>query len=798
MFQGVENRCSHHAPIDAEKHFRLAIFCEATEEVPMSLVVFPHDDSNASRDMTYSALSYYVGDPKDTRQVILNHIYSFPNMTTGAKGLCVQHCYNITSNLYRALSHVRNMEYGNTEAYGMPIWIDAICINQSDTHERSRQVMHMGDLYSNASLVVVWLDLRPDIDIILHAAARELKKKLRGRFGHSINTFNLSLEMFRYLNSIRLCIDEDEQLAILGLNQVFKNPWFSRIWVSFCNDGYVNYFIAQRGIVCSLDCMLMICFDQVLQELFRANANAVFSTPMYRPILASDLMLTFGYFQARASMSPLRRQHLQKPPRLWMWLARHVKTEMNRLTPRADDSNESVFIAPPQRFHLQDSTKRVSVPLQVLFGRAMVFGATDPRDKVFAILGLAGETEDPDNMSSEITPNYDKTTVQVFTDLTRYIIRVTMSLDVLSDVGRSGRQIHLPAYRSVTESFYKWPPEDLPTWSLWHTPGIARSGAHEMLPPYARHAITGHKEIDTSLIQGNKNPLVLPLRGKYLDEIEHVVPWVLVDEYVNGGYNTDALSKEPVLGILHLSWTALLSRLQYLRNEHQHSNVSVYGTDEELFDAFLSTLLCTCGKTSGRDERESDAPASLEAKKIYEFTCYWLLTHPQVVSWKGEDKSRRTVNGTKLIFDGDLPAGIKERCNQALQASTGPGKTPHWEFRKDDFEHYVTDIRGRPFFISKRGFIGLCPCGARAGDALVGLHGAKYASILRLAPNEPLGGDTTESTEASSKDKDRKKVDTQGWHFIGEALVHRWMDGGAFVQDLAENENLKDEVFDLF
>jgi hypothetical protein len=37
------------------------------------------------------------------------------------------------------------------------LWIDFICINQSDVLEKNHQVKRMGEIYSNASRVVAWL-----------------------------------------------------------------------------------------------------------------------------------------------------------------------------------------------------------------------------------------------------------------------------------------------------------------------------------------------------------------------------------------------------------------------------------------------------------------------------------------------------------------------------------------------------------------------------------------------------------------------------------------------------------------
>lgn len=39
----------------------------------------------------------------------------------------------------------------------MPIWIDAICINQSDEAEKSLRIRLMHKIYRSASHVIVWL-----------------------------------------------------------------------------------------------------------------------------------------------------------------------------------------------------------------------------------------------------------------------------------------------------------------------------------------------------------------------------------------------------------------------------------------------------------------------------------------------------------------------------------------------------------------------------------------------------------------------------------------------------------------
>lgn len=82
----------------------------------------------------YSAVSYVWGDPAITRTI---HVNGVP--------------ITVRLNIWNVLLQMRSN--GNT---GL-LWIDAICINQEDIHERGRQVSIMGRIYSNAVLVFVWL-----------------------------------------------------------------------------------------------------------------------------------------------------------------------------------------------------------------------------------------------------------------------------------------------------------------------------------------------------------------------------------------------------------------------------------------------------------------------------------------------------------------------------------------------------------------------------------------------------------------------------------------------------------------
>ncbi|KAK5940316.1 hypothetical protein PMZ80_007736 [Knufia obscura] len=57
----------------------------------------------------------------------------------------------ISQNLYDALCQIRNV------SSGVPVFVDALCINFDDNHERTNYLEIMGHIYSRAASVIVWL-----------------------------------------------------------------------------------------------------------------------------------------------------------------------------------------------------------------------------------------------------------------------------------------------------------------------------------------------------------------------------------------------------------------------------------------------------------------------------------------------------------------------------------------------------------------------------------------------------------------------------------------------------------------
>lgn len=120
-----------HLPLqDPSKQIRLLSFDLSDEEandddIRCTLSTWSMDDKPE-----YHAISYTWGSPENTRQITIN---SRP--------------FTVRENCYYALWQVR-LHWPHTR-----VWIDSICINQSDDGEKSVQVAMMGNIYASADRV---------------------------------------------------------------------------------------------------------------------------------------------------------------------------------------------------------------------------------------------------------------------------------------------------------------------------------------------------------------------------------------------------------------------------------------------------------------------------------------------------------------------------------------------------------------------------------------------------------------------------------------------------------------------
>jgi hypothetical protein len=149
----------------------------------------------------YRALSYVWGSPNTTQIIRIN---SLP--------------YRVTMNLFIALKHLRSLGYTHAS-----LWIDALSVDQRNLVEQGHQVTIMGQIYSNAAQVLIWLG--PAME-----AGRIAVETLR-------NLATLSLRESQDGKELEGLWREGPPAEILGkerlsaLEDIFSRPWWTRQWV---------------------------------------------------------------------------------------------------------------------------------------------------------------------------------------------------------------------------------------------------------------------------------------------------------------------------------------------------------------------------------------------------------------------------------------------------------------------------------------------------------------------------------------------------------------------------------------
>lgn len=151
----------------------------------------------------FTALSYTWGNPSDTVPIVVN----------GAVQM-------ITRNLRDALFTIRSKREPTKPI--TPVWADALCINQNNIAERSREVKRIRVVHKKASWLFIWLGAVPEtwnfgglkpsvdprtIDSFLHNKAQNLEED-------GAVTFS------KYT--------QDELLSCIALSEL---PYWRRVWI---------------------------------------------------------------------------------------------------------------------------------------------------------------------------------------------------------------------------------------------------------------------------------------------------------------------------------------------------------------------------------------------------------------------------------------------------------------------------------------------------------------------------------------------------------------------------------------
>ncbi|KAL7952089.1 heterokaryon incompatibility domain-containing protein [Trichoderma barbatum] len=344
--------------------------------------------------------------------------------------LCEEKSIKIAENCEAALKRLRQSEGDRV------LWVDAICIDQSNIEERSIQIGLMRHIYSQATWTGLWVgetssaideeSSKPLSDLgmdYIHDFAVEIVERMNlgqdPTGGPLYQEFIKDRKAFQYSN-----------------NEVFTPR--KRLWVI-------------QEVALSKSPMLL-CGGKV--EPFH-NLKIVIET-LIRPEQPAGVMefncLFIGY-------------------------AFHQFDVRNMI--QADETSE---ISPPgvKALRVLNATRNTQ--------------ATDPRDKIYGILGFFGPSGiDSENIFPE--PNYRKTGAELYADVSRAIITNTGNLDILSSC----------------HGFFEWSVPNLPSWAAcWN----------DIPLKFFDDAIFNAAGSSTVIYEDFDDKLALRIKGKKIDTLK--------------------------------------------------------------------------------------------------------------------------------------------------------------------------------------------------------------------------------------------------------------------------------------
>jgi hypothetical protein len=236
------------------------------------------------------------------------------------------------------------------------LWVDSICIDQGNVVERNNQVKMMAQVYTEARTVRMWVgEETSDTPLAFQALRRWTILLSAWEDGTYLSEMEKAACEMDIVSSYVKEISEDHKVSAAIL-ALTQRPYWSRMWIT--------------------------------QEVLLANLSAMLHCGSH----------TFLW------------RYVQKLVRgLWLY-------------------SNKLDLEPMDRFKVSDLTKAIGNlrhiafsgirPIRGTFRLTADLLATDPRDKIYGLLGIADFTECPDLL---ISPDYSKGAGEIYTD---FIVRV--------------------------------------------------------------------------------------------------------------------------------------------------------------------------------------------------------------------------------------------------------------------------------------------------------------------------------------------------------------------------------------
>ncbi|KAH8596886.1 heterokaryon incompatibility protein-domain-containing protein [Bisporella sp. PMI_857] len=194
-----------YAPLRGDRKFRLLKLLQGspTDEIKCELIA----SSSNSTSQKYVAISYAWGNPTTTHQI-----------------QCDGKELGVTANVIDLLKNIRHSNEDKV------IWIDALCIDQSNIEERTQQVKLMWQIYSKADSVIVWLGANRDEPSILSSFLLKLSRAFR-EFKRRQSLEDQPEPVISDAEILKKTGTLPTSPEWIAVKRLFERQWFHRLWV---------------------------------------------------------------------------------------------------------------------------------------------------------------------------------------------------------------------------------------------------------------------------------------------------------------------------------------------------------------------------------------------------------------------------------------------------------------------------------------------------------------------------------------------------------------------------------------
>ena len=702
----------------------LALFPgEMGSRIRCSLTVVALEDR-----LQYEALSYTWGDESNPSEVKVYPSKPLPRTSTFSIHqieASPSESLQITKNLDTALQSLR---YRDKERI---LWIDAICIDQTNNTEKSRQIPLMAKIYGVASNVLVWLgpgdsatDKAFDLMDDMH---RDHNKMLKTSATYAQLA---AVKSFRTMIAVPSAKLQDTGIppedSSSGHYETIATSYTRSTTDASDTIGLQETSTAEMQIDDSSDPLSRKSsrriFGMIIAPLTKKDRMALASVLVARPYW-KRLWIVQEVVYSRSATIVCGRRHIP-----WE-IVQILQTRFFGHERHADypDATEYVrqvtdLVAPIDSLkwarlehHQFWATKRNTLAFATYAFEDKL--CKDPRDKIFALLNLVVP-------ESNVVADYTMTVSGVYFNATKRIILESGNLDVLCTS-------HAAEYSNSSRTDRRVD-EIIPTWVIdWSSPPCSESmfTFNGLVPRYK--TATRKIEIVEQDLLPSTYPGVLSLTGVVYDSI------VKADEMAN---------EETIWWLIIYIWSPLhaeifgLDTLRLIPYEH---------TKENMLDAYWRTLI------RETIHNNSTSRSQLEKKDIEAYRKAFLL----FCRFFGYD-------------DEVTAAAIKERA--ALDSASLK--------KLEDLKFSIEkSVRGWSFCVTEKGLFALAEGPVEVGDRICVIDGACVPLVLRYA------GDTFQGKPAP--------VEAAGFYTrTGTAYVHGLMDGEVGLQ-IENGAATKERIF---